>query len=84
MEVCPSRLCRQLRIYITSQRHIVSTATPVYSPDVVTIRACNLVGGHQRVRKLIPIAVTRLHESKTSPYSVPVRTSSSGWLSRTL
>jgi dTDP-glucose 4,6-dehydratase len=31
-----------------------------YSLNVVTIRACNLLGGHQRARKLIPSAVTHL------------------------
>ncbi|HEX6746950.1 MAG TPA: NAD-dependent epimerase/dehydratase family protein [Longimicrobium sp.] len=32
----------------------------VYGLDVVTLRSCNLVGGRQRARKLIPVAVYNL------------------------
>jgi dTDP-glucose 4,6-dehydratase len=38
-----------------------------YSLNVVTIRSCNLVGGHQRARKLIPIAVTNLAGGQEVP-----------------
>ena len=38
-----------------------------YSLNVVTIRSCNLVGGHQRARKLIPSAVTHLACSQEVP-----------------
>lgn len=38
-----------------------------YSLDVVTIRACNLVGGHQRAHKLIPVAVTHLARGEEIP-----------------
>jgi dTDP-glucose 4,6-dehydratase len=38
-----------------------------YSLNIVTIRSCNLVGGHQRAAKLIPIAVTHLVRREEVP-----------------
>lgn len=39
----------------------------VYKLDVVTLRSCNLIGGHQRARKLIPVAVRYLLLSEPVP-----------------
>jgi dTDP-glucose 4,6-dehydratase len=38
-----------------------------YGLNVVTVRSCNLIGGHQRARKLIPTAVTYLTRGKPVP-----------------
>lgn len=38
-----------------------------YSLNVVTVRSCNLLGGHQRARKLIPSAVTHLARGQAVP-----------------
>jgi dTDP-glucose 4,6-dehydratase len=39
----------------------------VYGLDVVTLRSCNLIGGQQRARKLIPVAVASLLEARPVP-----------------
>lgn len=38
-----------------------------YGLNVLTIRSCNLIGGHQRARKLIPTAVAYLTAGKPVP-----------------
>jgi dTDP-glucose 4,6-dehydratase len=38
-----------------------------YGMDLTVIRSCNLVGAHQRARKLIPTAVQRLAEGRPVP-----------------
>jgi dTDP-glucose 4,6-dehydratase len=38
-----------------------------FALDVVTLRACNLVGGNQRARKLIPTAVWHLAQDREVP-----------------
>jgi len=49
-----------------------------YGLNVVTVRSCNLIGGHQRARKLIPTAVAYLTAGSPFRYSVRARTSESG------
>ena len=39
----------------------------VYKLNIVTVRSCNLVGGYQRARKLIPVTVKNLLLSKPVP-----------------
>jgi dTDP-glucose 4,6-dehydratase len=39
----------------------------VYGLDIVTLRSCNLVGGHQRAFKIIPVAVQHLTDGLPVP-----------------
>ena len=50
-----------------------------YGLHVVTVRSCNLVGGHQRARKLVPTAAAHLAAGKPVPLFGP-GTHSREWL----
>ena len=50
---------------------ILHSYRDVYGLNIVTVRSCNLVGGHQRARKLIPTAVAHLVAGKPVPVFGP-------------
>jgi dTDP-glucose 4,6-dehydratase len=46
---------------------VLHTYRDVYGLDVITLRSCNLVGGRQRARKLIPVTVQSLVQEEPVP-----------------
>ena len=46
---------------------VLNNYRDVYNLNVVTLRSCNLVGGKQRARKLIPVTVKSLLSSQAIP-----------------
>jgi dTDP-glucose 4,6-dehydratase len=46
---------------------IINNYKAVYSLDLIILRSCNLIGGRQRARKLIPVAVDHLTRGEPVP-----------------
>ena len=66
-ESAPRRPTQPYAASKASAELILECYAHAYSLDLVIVRSCNLIGRHQRARKLLPIAVTQLMSNREVP-----------------